>query len=1343
MKLTQLSIAGVVGSAIGLVVLVGVALQSVDRMRVKQAEIADLLVLQSRIDEFSVASDNLLLFGADPSLWEAYRDDAGAIQEKLRRLGDEHPDARKAAHHMALIVEAVGDARNGPPATEWFGGEQSAGGGPLGLGVRSRIIMNQVAGHGIALDTALNAALRQRQQLIAGEANWIAGAFAGSTLLFALLCIAVFVLLHRRISGPTRELAAKMARIRSGDLDARADVSGSDELAALAGEFNRLIENQQQVDEQLRAQQVELQYREAMLTDSQRMAKIGSWRLHLADRTLDWSGETYRIVGVSPETFQPTPEAFLDFVHPDDRERLLEAREGVMAGQPGHDIEFRIVRPDGDLRYVHQKAEPQADPATGRVEIYAGTIQDITDQKHDQERLNQYRQLIEASEDAFAISDSRHRYVLVNEAYARWFGVDSWEIEGRNVSDVLEEVYFENEVKPVLHRALGGEVQVFESRRRHPNAGIRDLLLRYYPIRSPDGIVRQVGTIVTDVTELKQIENELQEQSRLVSIAGRTARIGGWSVDLASGRVSWSDVVAEIHGMPAGYGPSLDEGVAFYAPECRDRIKKLFADCAEHGRPYDAELEILTADGERRWVRVVGEAVRNERGEIAYVQGAFQDISARKAAEEESQRLAERTRNILESITDAFFTLDSEWRFGYLNTAAEVLLERPRAELVGRHVWEEFPEAVGTPIEHAYRRAVAEQTTATLEAYYEPLGKWFDIRAYPTDDGLAVYFQDITERHRMVARLREQEETLRASRDDLERVLQTRQALINSLPAHIALLDGDGRILDVNAQWRHFGVENSLTDPACGVGANYIAICDGATGDRADGAQEAANGLREVLAGSRESYTMEYPCHSPDKFRWFRVMANGLEFREGGRLVRGAVVMHVDITERKLAEQELSRLAYQDPLTGLPSRNGFAQIVSERIDSTGWNPDSLVIALNVRGLHDINEAHGFTAGDDLLIHIGQRLGECAGDGSVVGRAGGDDFVMFLPGRRGVAADDFLAKLTEAFESPFDLGEASVEASARFGYTRLGDSRRGVPDLLREASLALSHTRHEHSGYAWTAYTGKLDEAARERIRINRELHDALESDQFELHFQPKVELDSGVLVSCEALLRWRHPERGLQAPGAFIANAEQSQLIGPIGDWVVHEACRCLRAWQDDGLRIVRVAINVSLVQFMIGDFTKTVRDALAEHDVAPSNISLEITESVFEQQSGELLAQMNALHDLGVHLSLDDFGTGYSSLLYLQRYPFDEIKIDRGFVQNVLNDSYSRHIVATVMGVAGALGADVVAEGVETREVRDALLGLGCRLGQGYYYSVPLEAEDFRWLLAKRSALPLSGLGS
>lgn len=1209
MKLVHLSIASVAGCIVGLLLLAAAGLHGFQGIRAKQAEVAELQALEKRIDGFSVASDSLLLFDPDPALWRSYRAEAKDIQARLRGLGPEYPHARNAAGHIDLILESVGrvigenTAREEPPADD---GEVQADAGRLGISARGRVILNQVAGHGVALDTAFDNALGARQRAIARDSIWIAATFAGAAGLFGALCVVAFGLIHRRISGPIRSLAGAIERIREGHLDGRARVTGSDELADLSREFNRLMERR------------------------------------------------------------------------------------------------------------------QADEA----------------------RLNQYRHLIEGSGELYAIFDAEYRYVLVNRFHAERFAMERADVEGSRVADVLGHDQFQHQVKPALDRALAGQTRIFEARRAYPGLGVRDVLIRYFPIESPGGGVGHVGAVITDITDLKQTQAELDHHRHLLDIAGRAARLGGWSVDLQQGVVVWSDVVAEIHGRPHGYSPTVEEGIGFYAPEWRATIRERFTACVERGQAYDEELEIITADHQRRWVRAVGEPVRDEQGRIVRVQGAFQDISARKAVELERNRLAAQTRAILESITDAFFALDEQWCFAYVNPAAESLLERSSDELLGKNLWSEFPEAAGTRIEREYRRAVAERVTVSLEEYYPPLGKWLDIRAYPTDDGLAVYFQDSTERHWMLEILRDHEKSLRASRDELERSLEARQALINSLPAHIALLDGEGEILDVNEQWRNFGRNNDISDAAFGVGMNYFAVCDNASGEWADGAREFSTGLAAVLAARRDSFAQEYPCHSPDEQRWFRVMVNRLVMQDGDDESYGAVVMHVDITERKLAEQELNRLAYQDPLTDLPSRSGFVRTVGKRLAAAEPALDGLIVSLNIRGMHDINEAHGFAAGDQLLRQVGARLGACAGDGAVVGRAGGDDFVVFLPEAASSVEPRRVEELAAAFAETFDLGQARVEAAARFGHTRVDFRRHPVEDMLRESSLALSHTRDTYAGIEVTAYTRALDEQAQRRVRTNTELRQALENQEFELNFQPKVELESGRLVSCEALLRWRHPQRGLVPPGEFIPYAEQSQFIAPIGDWVVNEACRLIRQWQDAGLRVVRVSINVSLVQLMIGDFTQTVREALGKHGVPASSLSLEITESVFEEHSDRLVEQMKALHDMGLYLSLDDFGTGYSSLLYLQRYPFDEIKIDQGFVRDLLTDPYSPHIVTTVQGVAAAIGADVIAEGVETKQARDKLLELGCRFGQGYYYSRPLEAGDFQELLARCAELPLQGVG-
>jgi len=565
-----------------------------------------------------------------------------------------------------------------------------------------------------------------------------------------------------------------------------------------------------------------------------------------------------------------------------------------------------------------------------------------------------------------------------------------------------------------------------------------------------------------------------------------------------------------------------------------------------------------------------------------------------------------------------------------------------------------------------------------------------------------------------------------------------RSALIDALPAHVALLDGEGNVLEVNDAWRDFGRANHYVGNDLGEGRNYLTVCDHADGSNTADARIAARGIRDVLNGKIQTFDQEYPCHGPQTERWFRLMVNRVDPAIEGEPRARAVVMHIDVTERVLAQRELARTANQDRLTGVRSRHGFAEALRERLDGETAHPASMVIMLDVANLTQLNDVNGYTAGDHVLIELARRLEAVAGERGLVGRVGGDKFVVFVPVDRAAGPAACRNRIDGVFTRPFDVGGLSVEMGAKFGYTRIGRSPRGPESLMREAEIAMAQSRND-PGRPWQQYTSELDRALHARVQLTHELNEAVNNNEFQLHYQPKVDLNSGRVLACEALLRWVHPARGLVSPAEFMPVAEQSQLIGPIGDWVLDEACRCLRAWKDAGLSVVRVAVNVSVAQLSMGGFPERVRAAFADHGLDPGALTLEITENVFEKCSQRLQTELRELHAMGVRLSLDDFGTGYSSLLYLQQYPFDEIKVDKGFVQHMLADPYSHEIVATVVGVAGALGADVVAEGVETPRERDALIAMGCRIAQGFHYSMPLAEEDFRWLLETHSTLPLT----
>lgn len=592
--------------------------------------------------------------------------------------------------------------------------------------------------------------------------------------------------------------------------------------------------------------------------------------------------------------------------------------------------------------------------------------------------------------------------------------------------------------------------------------------------------------------------------------------------------------------------------------------------------------------------------------------------------------------------------------------------------------------------------------------------------------------------NRMLGSLKEHEQSLQQQQRSLATSLEQQQAILNTLPANIALLDRDGKVVETNAGWQAFARDNDYRSPDHGRESNYLAVCDAATGVDADVAAEVARGLRAILSGESgaENFTLTYPCHSPDEQRWFRLMATPLQ--SAGQ-TRGAVVMHIDVTERKLAEMALARTAYEDPVTGLPSRAGLARQLQEKTLPATAEEAFYLLLFDVRKLNDINQSCGYLVGDRLLHALGQRLAGQLLPGEHLGALGGGQFALLLDHRQRClkSPGQIWAWLEGLQDLPFFIDSHTLYVNLTVGMTLCDSSARSQEELLRHGQLALQTARQ--SGERWVVFDPVLEKRVQDRIWTTVGLRNALAERHFELHYQPKVDLADGRVTSAEALLRWRHPILGLRPPDSFIPVAESSQLIVPIGDWVLREACESLSFWQKQGLHAARIAVNVSMVQFLHSDVPGTVSRILEEVGIDPSALSLEITESVFEQESEHLLRQMQELRTLGVRLSLDDFGTGFSSLSHLRLYPFDEIKIDRTFIRDCTESSHSRGIVEVIMGLAANLDCDVVAEGVETAAQRDLLLQLGCTTAQGYFYSMPLSGEDFHWLLASSSHLPLN----
>ena len=436
-----------------------------------------------------------------------------------------------------------------------------------------------------------------------------------------------------------------------------------------------------------------------------------------------------------------------------------------------------------------------------------------------------------------------------------------------------------------------------------------------------------------------------------------------------------------------------------------------------------------------------------------------------------------------------------------------------------------------------------------------------------------------------------------------------------------------------------------------------------------------------------------------------------------------------DITERREMESRLARAARCDDLTGLPNRLAFVEMLGGILRGPDPEPDGLALLLvDLDDFRVLNDALGHATGDGLLRAVGERLaaGMCGADG--VARLGADEFVVVQSGCASVAdATGFAARLLDGFRRPFAVAGQALMVGASIG---IALSPRGgaapEPDaLLRHAELALRHAKTGHRG-AFQLFEPRMDDEVRRRRALEQDLRGALARDEFELFFQPQVDLASEAVTGFEALIRWRHPLRGLVNPLDFVPVAEETGLIVALGAWVLARACAEAMTWPVP----VKVAVNLSPVQFFTPGLGEAVAAALAASGLPPERLELEITESVRLIDNDANLSVLHRFRDAGIQVALDDFGTGFASLSYLRAFPFNKIKIDRSFVEDLGRDEGCLAIVRAITGLARDLGMGTIAEGVETRLQFLQLRQLGCAVGQGYLFGRPCPAEEVAAML-------------
>jgi diguanylate cyclase (GGDEF)-like protein/PAS domain S-box-containing protein len=771
-----------------------------------------------------------------------------------------------------------------------------------------------------------------------------------------------------------------------------------------------------------------------------------------------------------------------------------------------------------------------------------------------------------------------------------------------------------------------------------------------------------------------------------------------------------SDAIQEISGYPARLfmSANTDRWSDIIAPEDRRMRRRHVKEAVLAARPYEIEYRIVDADGVERWVLESGQPVAQGGDAAFWIDGIISDIGDRKHDQMRIEALLAEQGAVLDNVVFGIVQ-ERDLRVVSTNRRFDELFGYAEGELVGESIAVLFPDAetyehgiaASAPVlasgkefsdEHPYRRRDGSLFMCQVS------GRAVDPER-PHGDSIWVY-ADVTGR-------RQAEEKLRLAATVLEHIADG-----------VMVIDVHGRIVATNPAYTQItgyteieaiGTQSGLTGASLASSAGHEpAFYDALWRDLAD-----TGFWRGEIWSTRKNGDVY--------LEWLTVSA----VRDDDDTVTHYVCVFSDITKLKESQEKLDHLAHHDPLTGLPNRLLFHDRLQHAMARASRAGTQLaVIFIDLDRFKNVNDTLGHHVGDELLKQVAQTLSGCLRDGDTLARLGGDEFIVLLEDVDGERGARLVAeKLMRLFEQPALVSSYELFVTGSVGISLFPQDAADLNVLVRNADIAMYQAKARgRNGYAF--YAPSMDGEGVERLRLEALLRRAIEKNEIWLAYQPQVEIDTGLLIGVEALLRWNSPELGQLGPDRFIPLAEDIGFINQLGGWVLEQACRQLKCWDLAGLVVPKIAVNLSARQFDRGGLASTVERVLRETGLPPNRLQLEVTESVI-MNTGDAMQYINELHAIGVELAIDDFGTGYSSLAYLKQLPVQTLKIDRSFIKDISTDANDEAIAIAIIQLGKSMNLAVIAEGVETVEQAAFLLRHGCRRAQGYLYARPLPPDQ------------------
>jgi diguanylate cyclase (GGDEF)-like protein/PAS domain S-box-containing protein len=1098
---------------------------------------------------------------------------------------------------------------------------------------------------------------------------------------------------------------------------------GSAEAGALI--FIRDISRRQELDEILRH---ERHFLRLVIDASPNMifVKDRDGRFLLANTALAaaYGVGVSEIEGQTNAYFHANQEELEAFLR-DDREVIDHRRGKLIDAEP-------VTFADGTVHWFRTTKSPLID-ADGHCTQVLGICTDISDLKQAQSELARSQDLLAAIIDntpaVIFVKDTAGRYLLVNQRYSDLHHVSNDELRGRTDFDL-----FPHEVAAAVrdadHAVLADGVARELEEAIPMDDGLHTMLALKFPLRDASGEVYAVCGVATDITERKRSEAALQAlyQNLEQRVAERTEELRAAEERLREAIALNANILATstvgvmayrqdgqcVLANPAAaelIGGSQEQLLAqnLYRIDSwrRAGLLDLATKAASEGRRMEMESRFTSGFGKEVWVRAqVSPFVSGNEPHLLLV---LHDITEQRSATEALSERERAFRSLADNVPDNIARWDCDGELIYLNRTLEQTLGITLAEIQGRSTAELWPDGRFDLLLAAVRWVAASGESRDFDQIVpgpDGLVRYHMIRMVPeTDpDGRIVSVlgvgRDLTDQKRTEEQLR-----LAAS-------------VFHSSAEGVLITDTDGIILSVNPAFTKItGYPESEV-----VGQRPSLLRS--QHHRAEFYGEMWHILR--TQGHWQGEIWNRRKGGEVYLQWMTI--NRID-DEDGNPVRYVSVFH-DITEMRRKDERIHHLAFHDALTGLPNRALMLDRLQHAINRCQREAGRLAVTfIDLDRFKSVNDGLGHDIGDLLLQEVAQRIEGRLRAMDTVARLGGDEFVVLMEdlGEAGQCAS-LAEQLIAAIRAPMQLRGHSVEIGASMGMAFFPEDGDDPLELMKRADMAM-YAAKAAGRNTYRFFQEDMLQRTTQRLNLEMDLRRAISCGNLELHYQPKLALGSGKVVGVEALVRWRHPERGLLPPGEFIPLAEDSGLIVELGNWVLDEACRQAAVWHSQGW-MLPIAVNISARQLEAGDLVEHISALVPRHGIAASDLEIELTESTVMSNPASVAELLGRLRAIGVTVAVDDFGTGYSSLAYLRRLPIDVLKIDRSFVMDADHDDEDAQIVRTIVALGQALRLTLVAEGIENQRQADLLLGLGCDIAQGYHYSPPLPAADLaRWL--------------